>query len=83
MSTKTMSLPKYAASSVVDALMHLRRAYEYARDAGADPWQFAVEWKLLMTQGLERVDARWLLARKYIELRRESNPSAGMARLGH
>jgi hypothetical protein len=66
--------------SVLDALTQLVRASEYARDLGADPWQFALEWKLLSSQGLERSDVRWLVSRGYVELKREISVPAAFSR---
>lgn len=45
------------------ALALLRRAKEYALQAGSDTWQFAVEIAELRQLGLTNCDFRWLVAR--------------------
>jgi hypothetical protein len=65
---------------VLDALTLLLRATDYARDLGADPWQFAVEWKDLSSRGLERTDVRWLVSRNYVQLKREISVPASFRR---
>lgn len=66
--------------SLLDALDQLERAHYYAcnADTDGDPWQFAVEWSVLERQGIDLTDVRWLVARKFVELRREvsSMPAA-------
>lgn len=56
----------------LQALEILLQAYEYAIDSGADRWQFAVEFSELLTNGLTRLDLRWLLCRRLIEHARET-----------
>lgn len=45
----------------------LWQAYAYARDAGADPWDFAVEIDVLYEAELTISDLRWLVAKGYAE----------------
>lgn len=66
-----------ATKAVIDALSSLLRAREYADEVGVDPWKFAIEWRLLKARGLEETDARYLIARGLVEMRREiSLPTA-------
>lgn len=58
-------------SALLDALDQLERARRYARNAAGDPWQFAVEWSELESRGIDLTDLRWLVARNFVELRRE------------
>ncbi len=45
----------------------LRVAWERAKAANSDPWQFAVEIKALRSAGLSPNDLRWLLSQGYAE----------------
>lgn len=49
----------------------LLRAYEYAEDASADPWQFALSVRELEAAGLTVTDVRWLLLKRLASLARE------------
>jgi len=44
----------------------LRQAYLYAKDAGADLWDFALENQYLYETGLTISDLRWLVARRFV-----------------
>src|SRR5262249_21321121 len=81
MATQQESSRQSATPCVAEALAHLLRATEYARDIGVEPWQFAVEWRELKSRGLERTDVRWLVARKYVDLRRETSIPAAFQRV--
>lgn len=50
------------------ALSLILRAYEYAQDANADPWQFALSIRELEIIGLATTDVRWLLLKNYASL---------------
>jgi hypothetical protein len=66
-----------AGKPVIDCLARLQRACAYAAEVGCDPWRFAVEWRILKSLGMEPTDARWLIARGFVEVRREiSVPNA-------
>jgi hypothetical protein len=47
------------------ALVLLRQAYACAQDAGANPWDFAVEVGRLYETGLTRSSLRWLVAKRF------------------
>jgi hypothetical protein len=49
------------------AVAMLAKADAYARDAGADRWEFAVEIDRLLRLGLTRCDLRWLANKGYVE----------------
>lgn len=59
---------------------HLLRAYDYARDAQADVWQFAVDIADLMSQGAHRLDLQWLLYRQFAEHARETTIPGDLTR---
>jgi len=65
---------------VFDSLLHLLRARDYAEQLASDPWQLAIEWSVLHADGLERTDVRWLVARGFIEARREISISCAFER---
>jgi hypothetical protein len=50
----------------------LRQTYAYARDAGADLWDFALEIDRLFKSGLTIIDLRWLVAKRFVEHGQES-----------
>jgi hypothetical protein len=60
-----------ARPEIVRAYRLLLAAFEYARDAKVDPWQFAVEIDELRQRGIATADLRWLLATCIAEHRRE------------
>jgi hypothetical protein len=51
----------------------LRQAHLYARDAGAEPWDFAVENEHLYAAGLTISDLRWLVAKGIAEHGQETS----------
>ena len=51
----------------------LRQAYRYARDAGADVWDFALETDSLYATGLTISELRWLVARGFAEHGQETS----------
>ncbi len=53
------------------AIAELAVAHDYARDAGCDPWQFAVEISRLADLGLTNSDLRWLVEKGYATHARE------------
>jgi hypothetical protein len=55
------------------ALALLAQAFAYARDAGADPWDFALEIDLLYDRGMTISDLRWLVAKNFAEHGQESS----------
>ena len=69
-----------ATTAVIDALSNLLRAHEYADEVGVDPWQFALEWRLMKARGLEETDVRYLVARGLVEFRREISLPAAFER---
>ena len=62
------------------AIAELAVAYQYARDAQSDPWQFAVEIARLMDLGLAAIDLRWLVAKGYAIHAREITQPTDPAR---
>jgi hypothetical protein len=48
------------------ALMQLAEACDYARDAGRDPWDFAIEIGTLTALGLNHSDLRWLASKGFV-----------------
>lgn len=56
-------------------LVQLLEAYQYACDAGCDPWDFAVEIDELQTAGLVKSDFRWLICKDLLEHAREIAPA--------
>jgi hypothetical protein len=54
------------------ALALLQQAYVYAKDAGADLWDFALEIGRLFDTGLTISDLRWLVAKRFVEHGQES-----------
>jgi hypothetical protein len=79
-SKKSGGAAKALHQGVIDALTRLLRAADYAEDVHVDIWQFSIEWNLLRAVGLERADVRWLVARGYVELRREVSVPAAFRR---
>lgn len=53
------------------AFAALLEALEYADDAGASPWDFAVSIRHLKRLGLVENDLRWLVRKGYVQHRRE------------
>ncbi len=53
------------------ALRELAASWEYARDVGSDPWEFAVEIGDLVALGLGRSGLRWLATKGYVQHGRE------------
>jgi hypothetical protein len=51
----------------------LWQAYQYAQDAGADLWDFALESDRLYETGLTISDLRWLLAKAFAEHGQETS----------
>jgi hypothetical protein len=74
------AMPFLLPKPVLETLEQLQRARGYASEISADPWRFAVEWRLLKTKGLEPIDVRWLFARGFIEARRELSVGGSMDR---
>ena len=62
------------------ALGLLLRAYTFARDAGADVWDFALEIDTLLSAGLTISDLRWLVAKRFAEHGHESSIYGGSHR---
>lgn len=58
-------------SRIHAALAQLALARDYARDAGCDPWEFAVEIERLAAMGLTTEDLRWLASKGYVHHARE------------
>ncbi len=58
----------------------LLRAYEYARDAKVDIWQFAIEFTRLTECGLTLLDVQWLLARRFVQHAEETTQSEAAER---
>jgi hypothetical protein len=54
-------------------LMLLSQAFGYARDAQADPWDFALEVDALCATGLTISDLRWLVAKQFAEHGQETS----------
>lgn len=52
---------------VYRALATLVESYDYARDLGCDPWDFAVELPSLRRLGVTNGDCRWLAGKRYLE----------------
>ncbi len=52
-------------------LVNLLVAYEYARDADGNVWQFAIGLEILRALGLTPRDVDWLLSKGYVEQRIE------------
>ncbi|HJT33427.1 MAG TPA: hypothetical protein VJ783_15395 [Pirellulales bacterium] len=52
---------------VYRALASLVESYDYARDLGCDPWDFAVELTSLRRLGVTNWDCRWLEGKKYVQ----------------
>ena len=51
----------------------LWQAYRYAQDAGADPWDFALETDRLYETNLTISDLRWLVAKGFAEHGQETS----------
>jgi len=51
----------------VAGLAHLLRAFDYAADAGGDPWEFAVEIGDLRAAGMTASEFRWLVAKGIVQ----------------
>lgn len=65
---------------IVPALRLLLRIFDYVEDAEVEPWQFAVEFYELKTNGLTRGDARWLISKGFVEHARETTIPGDRAR---
>lgn len=63
-----------------DALALVLHAHESAKDAEADPWQFALSFRELEAAGLTGIDVRWLLLKKYALLGQEVTAPGDQAR---
>jgi hypothetical protein len=57
----------HLSTKVAAGLAQLAEAADYARDAGRDPWDFAVETAGLLALGLTVSDLRWLASKGYVE----------------
>jgi hypothetical protein len=70
-------LGEQAAPAIDDniraGLSLLWQAYQYAQDAGADQWDFAVENAMLYETGLTISDLRWLVAKGFAEHGQETS----------
>lgn len=53
------------------AIQKLGRAFLYAKNVPCDPWQFAVEMRKLLIEGLTTSDLRWLVMKGFVEHGRE------------
>jgi hypothetical protein len=62
------------------ALSLLRQACTYAQDAGAEPWDFALEIGKLFETGLSISDLRWLVAKGFAEHGQETSVYGGSHR---
>jgi hypothetical protein len=58
----------------------LAQAFAYARDAGANRWDFALEIDTLHKTGLTISDIRWLVAKKFAEHGQERSVYGGLHR---
>ncbi len=54
-------------------LPRLWQAYRYAKDAGASPWDFALEIDTLFEAGLTVSDLRWMVAKGFVEHGQETS----------
>lgn len=54
-------------SKLQPALLALLDAFEYAEDAAADPWDFAVSIQYLRELGLNETDLRWLVRKGLVQ----------------
>ena len=59
--------PFRSGDTTLPGLTSLLRAYAYARDAGANTWDFALEIDKLYETGMTISDLRWLVARGFAE----------------
>lgn len=59
-----------ASPTAIAAAIVLLQAYDYARDAGVDPWQFAIDRADL--EPATELDLRWLIARWFAEHAQET-----------
>jgi hypothetical protein len=64
----------------MSALALVLHAYESAKDAEADLWQFALSFRELESAGLAATDVRWLLLKKYALLGQEVTAPGDEAR---
>jgi hypothetical protein len=65
-------LPESVAHELGDGLIALWRAYDYARNACVDRWEFALEIQQFYEQGLTHNELRWLVAKGIVEHGRET-----------
>jgi hypothetical protein len=63
MDTTAVSVPE----KIRHALGQLAEAYDYARSARQDAWEFAIEMSELLASGLTTSDLRWLASKNYAE----------------
>jgi len=63
--------PDYSSISWRKALTELLKAFNYARAARCNPWEFAVDIHTLRAVGLTESDFRWLLHMGYLAHARE------------
>jgi hypothetical protein len=66
------ALPEGALRELTDGLILLWRAHNYARDAQANLWDFAIEIQQFYDLGLSINELRWLVGMGYAEHRRET-----------
>jgi hypothetical protein len=68
----------FSRTALIDGMSHLglallSRAFAYARDAGGDVWDFALEIDRLFEAGLTISDLRWLVAKGFVDHGQESS----------
>lgn len=66
-------LPLTASRELMGGLLVLSRAYHYARDVGADRWEFAVEFQQFYDIRFSNSQLRWLVAKGYAEHGQETS----------
>lgn len=67
------ALPDAALLELTDGIVVLWRAYNYAQDAGADRWEFAIEIQQFYDLGLTNNELRWLVAKGIAEHGQETS----------
>ena len=68
------------APGVRSAIVDLAKAYQYASEISANPWEFAIEIERLTATGITTSDLRWLVTKGYVEHAREITASGDTAR---
>ena len=72
--------PSHFAPAIQAVLVQLAEAHDYARDVQCDPWQYAVEVRSLIAEGVTVSELHELAGNGYVETAREITKPADPGR---